>query len=438
MNSVSLNRRVLGLAIPAALKHLLEILQLLVDMLMVGSLGVAALAAVGLSMQFLMMIQALMSLYVVGANAIISRYIGSGRSYRASMMLYGAGIVAGALSILVSVLGYYGSEYFFTLMGAEPTVIRFGSDYLTILSLGMALIFLDALAFSALSAAGDTKSSLYIKMVSVVLNGYLNYLFIFGHAGFEAMGIKGAAYATLCAYAFNLAIYGWLLYRGKILKLIPRVPWNDLRRMIRIGLPAVYERFIGVASFLLFVGMIASYGTHSLAGYQVGLRIEAIAYMPGFGFSVAAMALVGQYIGAKKEEDAYKAGILSSQIAMMFMGSIGLLLVIFPEMLVRVFTKDLVTIQEASLYLRLVGLAQIPLAITFVISGALRGAGATKTTLKISMLSLWLFRIIPSWIAVQFGMGIIVIYIIMNIETLIKGIWFWRVYRQKKWMSLRI
>lgn len=438
MNSISLNRRVVGLAIPAALKHLLEILQLLVDMLMVGSLGVAALAAVGLSMQFLMLIQALMSVYVVGANAIISRYIGSGRRYRASMVFYGAGLVAFALSMGVAGVGWGGSERFFEVMGSSPDVIGFGSDYLAVLSLGMSLIFLDALAFSALSAAGDTKSSLYIKVVSVALNAFLNYLFIFGHGGFEAMGVQGAAYATLCAYAFNVIIYGWLLFRGNVLSFLPRFPWNDMKRMIRIGLPAVYERFIGVASFLFFVGMIASYGTEALAGYQVGLRIEAIAYMPGFGFSVAAMALVGQYLGAKREDDAYQAGALSMQIAMAFMGSIGVVFVFLPELLVRIFTEDKETIQYASLYLRLVGLAQIPLAITFVLSGALRGAGATKTTLKISLVSLWLFRIIPSWIAIQLGMSIIAIFVIMNVETLIKGIWFWHVYRQKRWTTLKL
>lgn len=438
MNSISLNRRVVRLAIPAALKHLLEILQLLVDMLMVGSLGVAALAVVGLSMQYLMMIQALMSVYVVGSSALIARYIGSGRSKRASVVLYGAGVVALFLSIAVTALGWAGSGVFFKIMGSDPDVIRFGNDYLATLSLGMSLIFLDALAFSALSAAGDTKSSLYIKVVSVALNGFLNYLFIFGHGGFEAMGVKGAAYATLCAYAFNLVIYGWLLYRGKVLTFLPRFAWNDLQRMMRIGLPAVYERFIGVASFLVFVGMIASYGTEALAGYQVGLRIEAIAYMPGFGFSVAAMALVGQYLGAKRKEDAYKAGVLSTKIAMMFMGTIGGVFILFPEIVVRIFTDDVQTIQYASLYLRLVGLAQVPLAMTFVLSGALRGAGATKTTLRISILSLWFFRIIPSWITIQLGMGIVAVYVIMNVETLIKGIWFWRVYRQKKWMDLKI
>lgn len=432
-----MKQRVLRLAIPAALKHLLDILQILIDMLMVGVLGVAALAAVGLSMQFMMVIQALMSVFAVGSSALISRYIGSGRRHRASAVVFVGVWVALAGSLLVGGIGWVFSADFFHWMGSSDEVTLLGSGYFGILSLGMGLIFLDTLAYSALSAAGDTRSSLFIKIASAFLNGGLNYLFIFGHGGFEAMGVAGAAIATVCAYGFSVLLYGGLLLKkGGVLGLYPIFARSDLKKMITIGTPAAVERGVGVASFLLFVMMIASQGTEALAGYQIGLRIEALAFMPGFGFSVAAMVLAGQYIGAKQYEEAYASGILSAKIAMVFMGSVGVVLVVFPEAMIRFFTDDASTLQQAALYLRLVGIAQIPLALTFVLSGALRGAGATKRSMQISIGSLWLFRIIPAYIVMKLGGGIVGIYIAMTIETFIKGWWFWRVYRQKEWLKI--
>ena len=160
--------------------------------------------------------------------------------------------------------------------------------------------------------------------------------------------------------------------------------------------------------------------------------------MPGFGFAIASMALVGQSLGAGDKNKAYNMGIISGRIAYTFMGLVGVILIVFPEYLVEFFTKDSETIKVASFYLVLVGLAQIPLAIMFVYSASLRGAGATKVTLKINVFSLWFFRVLPSFIAYKMGFGIIAIFIIMNIETLLKGIIYWYVYQRKDWLDIKI
>ncbi|WP_310442231.1 MATE family efflux transporter [Sulfurimonas sp.] len=432
-------RKVFSIAIPAALKHLVDILQILIDMLMVGMVSISALAAVGMSMQFMMIINVLMTLYVVGGNALISRFIGQGRKKRASALLYSLGIFAVVLSVFVTIGGYFGSEYFYIWMGAQADVVEQGALYFKIISLGIVVIFIDTLLYNALSAAGDTKNSLYIKLISSFINAFLNYVFIFGHYGFDAMGIEGAAYATVISYCFSVAAYFWLLKKKHSkLNIIPIMRIKDMIRVWHIGWSAALERGISSISFLFFVGIIAAYGTAELAGYQVGLRIEGIAFMPGFGFAIAATALVGQSLGAKDKERAYNMGIISGRIAYIFMGSVGAILILFPEFLVGFFTQDKATVAVASYYLIFVGLAQIPLAIMFVYSGALRGAGATKITLKISVLSLWIFRLVPSYIAYKMGYGIVVIFIIMNVETLIKGIIYMYIYKKRIWLDTKI
>ncbi len=408
-------------------------------MIMVGMVSVYALAAVGMSMQFMMVINVLMTLYVVGGNALIARFIGSGRKRRASALLYALIIFAAILAVFVSFGVYFSSEFMYSAMGAEAEVIIQGSMYFKILALGFIVIFIDSLLYNALSAAGDTKSSLYIKLFSAALNAALNYVLIFGHFGFEAMGIEGAAYATVIAYTFNVFAY-FVLLKNPLAKLniIPLVRVKDLKRVWSVGWGAMLERGISSMSFLVFVSIITAYGTAELAGYQVGLRIEGIAFMPGFGFAIAGMALVGQNLGALNKQKAYDMGIISGRIAYVFMGSVGLFLILFPEFLVSFFTKDEATIAVASSYLILVGLAQIPLAINFVYSAALRGAGATKTTLKINVGSLWFLRVLPSYIAYKMGYGIIAIFVIMNIETLIKGIIYHYIYQKRAWLDTKV
>ncbi|WP_347401026.1 MATE family efflux transporter [Candidatus Sulfurimonas marisnigri] len=432
-------KKVFSIAIPAALKHLVDILQILIDMLMVGMVSVSALAAVGMSMQFMMIINVLMTLYVVGGNALISRFIGQGRKRRASALLYSLAVFAIILSVFVTIGGYFGSESFYSWMGAQSDVVEQGTIYFKILSLGIVVIFIDNLLYNALSAAGDTKSSLYIKLFSAAINAFLNYVLIFGHYGFEAMGIEGAAYATVIAYCFNVAAYFVLIKKPHSkLNLIPIIRKKDLKRVWNVGWSAALDRGVSSISFLVFVSIITAYGTAELAAYQVGLRIEGIAFMPGFGFAIAAMALVGQNLGANNKDRAYNMGIISGRIAYVFMGSVGVFLILFPEFLVGFFTTDKATIVVASQYLILVGLAQIPLAIMFVYSGALRGAGATKITLIVNVFSLWIFRVIPSYIAYKMGYGIIVIFIIMNIETLLKGLIYYYIYSKRVWLDTKV
>jgi putative MATE family efflux protein len=386
-----------------------------------------------------MIVNVLMTLYVVGGNALISRFIGQGRKKRASALLFSLVIFASVLALVVSTLGYFGSDAIYEIMGATKEVVEQGGIYFRILSLGIIFIFLDNLLYNALSAAGDTKNSLYIKLVSAGINAFLNYILIFGHFGFEAMGIEGAAIATVISYIFNVSAYYILIKKMNAkLDFIPLVRVVDIKRVWRVGWSAALDRGISSLSFLVFVSIITAYGTAELAGYQVGLRIEGIAFMPGFGFAIAAMALVGQNIGAKSFDKAYNMGIISGRIAYIFMGSVGIIMILFPEFLVQFFTKDKLTIMIASKYLILVGLAQIPLAIMFVYSASLRAAGATKTTLKVNLMSLWFFRVIPSYIAYHLGYSVVVIFMIMNIETLIKGIIYWSIYKKRQWLYTKV
>ena len=140
-----------------------------------------------------------------------------------------------------------------------------------------------------------------IKIASIILNVFLNYLFIFGHFGFPEMGVEGAALGTVIVNILETLVYLWLYVKGKMFY-NPKWHYSKalLARALKVGIPASFERTLTFSSFMLFTVIIAHYGTEVLAGYQIGLRVEGLAFMPGIGFTIAAMALMGQGLGAKK------------------------------------------------------------------------------------------------------------------------------------------
>lgn len=427
-------KTILYIAIPAALKHLLDMILIIIDMIMVGSLGVDQVAAVGLGLQFLMVLGVVMTLFSVGGNAVISRLKGSGRTYKANITLYNLSLLTFILAILSMFLIIPFVKELYFIIGVTPEVAGFGVEYFGTIAFGFALMFFDTLFFTYFSAMGNTIISLYIKITSALLNVLLNYALIFGHFGFPALGVQGAAVATLIALSLNVLIYIFWIYKSPTYGLIRVFSKKMMHEVWRVGFPASVERGIASLSFMFFVAIIAGYSTQSLAGYQIGLRIEGIAFMPGFGFSVAAMTLMGQYLGAKDPLGAEKAVMITSWIAASFMGFVGIFMVVIPEVAIVFFTNDPRTIEEASIYLRLVGISQVPLAMMFVLSAGLRGAGAVKITMIVSLSTLWSLRILPSYLSDD----ILWVYIVMTVETFVKGGLFFYIFKKGSWKKIKL
>jgi len=234
-------------------------------------------------------------------------------------------------------------------------------------------------------------------------------------------------------------IYGYLYLKGKTF-FIPLKHYSKhlLSRAMKVGIPASFERTLSAGSFLLFTATIAHYGTHALAGYQIGLRIEGLAFMPGIGFTIAAMTLMGHGLGAKNPVQAGEDVLLVLKYTVGFMFFLSFFMIFIPQKLAWFFTDDVETIKEASLYLIIVGLSQIPLAFNFVLSGALRGAGDTKRTLRINLVSLWLVRIIPAFVLTWLFESILFVYLAMIADTFVKAIWLWKTFRAGKWQKIRV
>ena len=414
-------------------------LQVITDLVMVGRISAFAVAAVGLGLQSLMFVFAILTLLHVGTSALLSRFVGARRMKRASIGLSTLLRFAFMLSLPVMVVWYFLASNIYKWFGTAPEVIALGADYVQMLTWMMPFVFMKLVFVSALNSAGDTKTPMKVKIFSIILNVILNYLLIFGHYGFPELGVMGAAVGTVRVNALEFIVYVILYLRHKT----PYLPgWyyskTLLSRALKVGIPASIERSLTFGSFILFTVVIAHYGTAILAGYQIGLRVEGLAFMPGIGFTIAAMALMGQGLGAKKPEQAKEDVLLVLKYTSGFMFFLSFFMIFMPEKIVWFFTDDAQTIKEASLYLRIVGVSQIPLAFNFVLSGALRGAGDSKKTLKINLISLWFVRIIPAFLLSWYFENILFVYLAMISDTFVKAIWLWKTFNRGKWQKIKV
>ncbi len=433
------HQKVLKLSIPAAINSLLDMLQVITDLIMVGRLSAFAVAAVGLGLQSLMFMFAVLTLLHVGTSALLSRFVGAGQIVRASTGLSTLLQFALLLSLPFSLAWYLFASKLYVWFGTAPEVVALGVSYVEVLTLMMPFVFMKLVFVSALNSAGDTTTPMRVKFLSILLNVVLNYLLIFGHMGFPAMGVMGAAIGTVVVNGLEFVVYTILYLRHKS----PYIPvWHYsqslLMRALRVGLPASFERSLTFGSFMLFTMIIAHYGTTILAGYQIGLRLEGLAFMPGIGFTIAAMALMGQGLGAKKPQQAKEDVLLVLKYTSGLMLFLSFFMVGMPEKLVWLFTDDAQTIEAASLYLRIVGLSQIPLAFNFVLSGALRGAGESRQTLKINLTSLWLVRIIPAFVLSWYFESVLFVYLAMISDTFVKAIWLWITFERGVWQTRKV
>lgn len=439
MKSQTDHKKILSLALPAALNALLDMLQVIIDLLMVGRISTFAIAAVGLGLQSLMILYAILGIFSIGTTALIARYIGAGSIRRASLALSSIMHFGLWVSMPIIVLWVMVAPELYVWFGVALEVIDLGWDYVLVLTMMIPFVIFKLIFVSAFNAYGDTKTPLYIKLISIVLNIVLNYILIFGYGVIPAMGVMGAAIATVIVNILEVLIFIYL-YMNRKSPFIPLWSYSTIliKKMLKVGVPTSIERALSMGSYMLFSFVIASYGTYAFAGYQLGLRIEGLAFMPGIGFTIAAMTLVGQALGAKNPNQAKSDTVWVLRYTIGFMGLLGIFMVYSPEVVVTLFTDDAQTIQEASYYLIIVGLSQVPLGVQFVLGGALRGAGDTQTTLKINLLSLWLIRIVPAALLTYYFENIIFVYLAMISDTFTKAIALWIVFNRGKWQSIKL
>jgi len=433
-----LRKEVLKLALPATGEQLLSMMVGIVDAMLVGHLGASALAAVSLATQWTFMAITLFAAISVGSTALVARSVGgkdwdtANRTVRQSML------VGVCIGLVATVLGLLFAEPAMALMGAEPEVLAQGVNYIRVASSVFALSAVMFVGNACLRGAGDTRTTMKVMAVVNVLNIAVAWTAINGPFGLPKMGVAGSALGAVAGRAVGgLLVIGILLKGRSGLKLDLRhwrLDFGIVRRVLRVGLPTGIERVIMRLGMMAFVRVIASLGTVAVAAHTVALRAESLSYMPGFGFAVAGTTLVGQGLGARDPRRAERSGYLTYQMAASLMAVMGLVFVLFPQPLIRLFTDDLAVVQMAVTPLRIVGLIQPVLAATMVFAGNLRGAGDTRFPMYVTSMSIWSIRVpMATLLCLALGMGLNGAWLGMITDQVVRGAVFFLRFKGGRW-----
>lgn len=408
----SIRGRIIKLALPSVGENLLQTIFSLVDMMFIGRLGTAALAGAGLANQVNFILVSLMAALSIGTAVIIAQNIGAGNEKAAKNAAFQSLYISLFLSAILFVMAFFFSRRFFYLFNAEPDVIKYAGDYLFWVTVPSFVFVPTFILGSVFRGSGDTRTPFYVMLITNSINIFLDYAMIFGKFGFPRLEVAGAAIATSLSRGIAVVIYTYLLFSGKrdfsLPLKFPRLHFGIVRKIIDIGLPTSLERLSHSVGNLFFATVVLSLGTAALAAHRITINIDSISMNIGLGFMTATTTLAGISMGKGDIQGVKKTTYEAIKIALVAMGIIGVIMVLFPDPFIRLFTDDPVVVARARAAVRIMGCVQPLLGIANILQGALRGGGNTKTPLISTTLGMWLFRVPLSYIFVNFidlGLG---------------------------------
>ncbi len=437
----SVRRQVLTLAWPAVLEQLLNMSVGLADTYIVGHLGAAPLAAVGLSLQSLNLFWALFGALGVGSTALVARRIGAGEPEAANAVARQSVLLAFFIGLLAAIVLWLGAPLFLDWLGAEPEVVALGSAYVRAVASTVYMLSILFIGSAILRGAGDTRTPMLVMLLINVVNVVVAYTLAYGVGPLPRLGVLGSGIGAATARAIGGLLILALLVRGngpvKVGRQVPRLDSRTIGQVLRIGLPATGEQLLMRFGQLVLATFITSLGTVAYAAHQVAINALSVAYMPGWGFALAATTLVGQELGAGRPERASRSAYEALRLALIVMVVMGGLVSAFAAQVMGTFTNDPGVVAAGIPALRIAGLAMPFLGVSFTLAGGLRGAGDTTSVLVILGVSIWLMRVAPAvWLSSRFGLA--GIWIAIGLDFAVRAALLAFRFHSGKWQLVKV
>jgi MATE family multidrug resistance protein len=378
------------LAYPVMIGQLGHIMVSVADTAMVGRVGVIPLAAA----TFAGTIYHILILFGIGVSYAITPLVASTDESdfeRKSRLLQNALILNIAVSIvlfLISILAFPFLGYF----GQEEQVAIAAGPYLIIASSSLIPLMIFQTFRQYSEGLSNTFSPMVISIIANLLNVGFNYILIFGHLGFPALGLNGAGYATLIARVIMAFLMFWALRKSFNFKKVA-ISWERMREMLRIGIPSGLQYVFEVGAFAFAAIMVGWIGASELAAHQIALNISAITYMSATGIAAAATVRIGNQVRAKDLINLKVAGISCFTLVAIFMAACGVIFIIFNYELVSLYIEDeQVRVLSATLLI-IAAAFQVSDGLQAVGLGVLRGLTDVKVPTLVTFIAYWLISI---------------------------------------------
>jgi putative MATE family efflux protein len=438
-----LGRALVLLAIPMILEMVMESVFAVVDIFWVSRLGSAAVAAVGLTESMMALVYTAAVGLSIGVTAVVARRTGEKDPEGAARGTVQAILLGIVVATIFAVVGVTQAERLLELMGADAEVIAVGSGYTAVLLGTNVVIVLLFLQNAAFRGAGDAAIAMRVLWLANGLNLILDPLLIFGIGPFPELGVTGAAVATSIGRGTAVLVQLFILLRlnGRL-----RVRAHHLRvrldvmgRVLRLSGTGTLQTFIGTASWIGLVRIVSEFGADALAGYTIGIRVILFAILPAWGLSNAAATMVGQGLGAGDPDRAEKAAWMAGHMNLAFLGSVGIVFLIWAPWIVSIFGGAGATADYAVSCLRIVAGGFFFYGYGMVLTQAFNGAGAAWTPTILNVFCFWLWEIpLGWWLAYPGGMGpagvFTAIAVAFSTLAVVSGI----LFRRGRWKTAKV
>lgn len=405
--------RLLKLAWPVIGLNVLNVLALVVDTAMVGRMQAsdAALTGLGYAVQLLFLFMVAMIGLTVGNVAFVARAHGAQNAERVNHILYQSSVLTAGLGLLVAVVGNVLAHPLLWMLGADDLSAFYALEYLRPMLVFVSFNYLNILYGSTLRGVGNTRLPFAIALASNAVNVVINYGLILGNLGLPALGLQGAAIGTITSHIFAVTLLLTLLRRGwqpgVMPNFIPRaIDWTLARDLFRVGAPAALDMVVLNAGFLSIVGMLGRIDQAAVAAHGIGLRIQALAFVPGMSVSQATGAMVGNALGAGDVAEARRVFWSGMGLCAAIMTVLAFLIIGMADQIVGVFDVDPQSPMGlfAVEWMTLLGWCMPVVGIWIAHVGLFNGAGDTRTTLRINTMATLLLQI-PMSALLGFGLG---------------------------------
>lgn len=403
-------RAIILLAVPMVLEMVMESLFAVADIFWAGHLGPRAVATIALTESLLTVIYTGAMGLSIGVTAMVARRIGEKNPAGAADAAV-QGIALGVITAAsFGVLGAVFAPNLLALMGAAPDVIALGQHYTRLMLGGNVVILLIFLINAIFRGAGDAAIAMRVLTLANLINIVLCPLLMFGVGPLPRLGVLGAAVGTTIGRGSGVLYQLYRLWRrdGRVaihreqIALKPAV----MKTLLRLSGTGTFQVFVGMASWIGLTRINASFGTDALAGYQIAIRIIIFALLPSWGLANAAATMVGQALGAGKPERGEDAVWRAAAYNVVFLGTAGLVFVVFANPIAHLFTSDPIVAPIAAGCLRIISYGYLFYAYGMVLTNSFNGAGDTWTPTWLNLFCFWLWEIPLAWLlARHFNLG---------------------------------
>lgn len=432
------------MAWPSALEAILISLIGSIDTIMVGGLGEVAIAAVGITNQPKFILLAMIFSLNVGVTAIVARRRGQNDCDGANGCLKQSLLLSLMLSLVMSVLGFIFAEPIMVFAGAAPEVVPDATAYFRILMVGMVFTGITLTINAAQRGAGNTRISMRTNLTANVVNLIFNYLLINGIAFFPALGVRGAAIATVIGNAIGCAMAVMsIVRRTDFLSIRSKVSWwfdkKTMTSLVSISGSAMVEQVFMRIGFFAYAKIVASLGTTAFATHQICMNIINLSFAFGDGLSIAASSLVGQSLGAKRADMAIVYGKVGQRMAFAISTILFFIFIFGRHWLISLFSREADIIALGGIIMIIIAFSTHCQTSQVVVSGCLRGAGDTRFVALTSLISIGIIRPGISWLlCIPLGWGLIGAWLGLLIDQTLRLIMNFGRFNKGKWTKIEV